>query len=212
MYQIGNCIRQRSVAVVCKLCVSRRQPPCLQLPLGWNIQNNGELLLFLSAGSVYLDVCVMGRLGVVGLKLPFRLHSRYRGKANRHPLIIRYWPAMFSSSPWSLRGIKGVECRSTCPFTAQYRCFYITIKPVDCVRDNLHLRLHSLPAQYILRITVSFVINCKPSDSLRSLVVKSTLWICEAQNSFPKFHSLSLPISRMVFFLWHCDSTRVIAS
>lgn len=109
VYQIGNCIRQRSVAEVCKLCASRRQPLCLQLPLGWNTQNNGELLLFLSAGSVYLDVCVMGRLGVVGLKLPFRLHNRYRGKANRHPLIIRYWPAMFSSSPWSLQGIKGLS-------------------------------------------------------------------------------------------------------
>jgi len=187
VYQIGNCIRQRSVAEVCKLCVSRRQPLCLQLLLGWNTQNNGELLLFLSAGSVYLDVCVMGRLGVVGLKLPFRLHNRYRGKANRHPLIIRYWPAMFSSSPWSLQGIKGVECRSTCPFTAQYCSVYITIKPLDCVRDNLHLRLNILPAQYILRITISFVINCKPSDCLRSLAVKSTLWIAKQRNTSPSF-------------------------
>jgi hypothetical protein len=143
-------------------------------------------------------VCVMGRLGVVGLKLPFRLHNRYRGKANRHPLIIRNWPAMFSSSPWSLRGIKGVECISTYPFTAQYRCVYITIKPLGSARVSLHLRLNSLPAQHILRITISFVINCKPSNSLRNLDVKSALWIAKQIIISPSFQSLRLPVSRMI--------------
>jgi len=132
-------------------------------------------------------MCVWwGRLGVVGLKLPFRLHNRYRGKANRHPLIIRYWPAMFSSSPWSLQGIKGVECRSTCPFTARYRSVYITIKPLDCARDNLHLRLNSLPAQYILRIAISFVINCKTFRLFEESCCKVNFMNCDAKKYFPQ--------------------------
>jgi hypothetical protein len=137
----------------------------------------------------------MGWLGVVGWKLPFRLHNRYRGKANRHTLIIRNWPAMFSSSPWSLRGIKGVQCRSTCPFTAQYHCVYITIKPLGCARYNQHLRLHMLPAQCTLKNHHLLCHSLPTSKTFEDSCYKVNAMNFEAENYFPKFQSLKQPVS-----------------